>query len=133
MFTPSPSMFYQTDDLVSNLFASSQNAKFQRFPLLNVDSSLRGIKKIEPNGVNSNQQRVSSKGVVINLYNGVFDCWGKAAYRLCDFLDLSPRPLFGADDNLQFNPNTTPWFLCAYHACHELFYRNDDREGKLYL
>lgn len=133
LFTPAPSMFYQTDDLVSNLFVNNSNPRFQDFPLVSVDESLRSIKNDAPHGVNSNQQRSDSKGVKTEFYNGVFDCWGKAAYRLCDFLDLSARPLFGTDDNLQFNPNITPWFLCAYHACHELFYRNDDREGKSYL
>lgn len=132
MFTPAPSMFYQTDDLVSNLFINNSNARFQNFPLISVDESLRSIKN-DPNGVNSNQQHSDRKGVLTEFYNGVFDCWGKAAYRLCDFLDLSARPLFGTDDNLQFNPNITPWFLCAYHACHQLYYRNDDREGKSYL
>lgn len=132
MFTPAPSMFYQTDDLLSDMFLKSSNANFQRFPLISVDGSLREIKNSD-NGVGSNQKRIYRSGVTTEFYNGVFDCWGKAAYRLCDFLDLSARPLFGTDDNLQFNPNITPWFLCAYHACHELYYRNDDREGKSYI
>ena len=133
MFTPATSMFYQTDDLVSDMFTRSVGANFQRFPLFSPDASLRFIKNDVSAGVSSNQKHLSRKGVTTEYYNGVFDCWGKAAYRLCDMLDFSARPLFGTDDNLQFNPNITPWFLCAYHACHELFYRNDDREGKSYL
>lgn len=133
IFTPAPSMFYQTDDLVSNMFTKSNpNAHFQSFPLYNVDASLRTIKNDASIGVSGNQKRFSRKGVTTEYYNGVFDCAGKAAYRLCDMLDFSARPLFGTDDTSPFNPNTTPWFLCAYHACHELFYRNDDREGKSY-
>lgn len=128
IYTPAPSMFYQTDDLISGLFGTN-NFQWdkQTFPLFGFDRSVRNIKDNVEGGVNASQE--TSNDLHLNSVN--FDCWGKAIYRLCDMLDYSPLPLF--TDSGTYNPNSTPWFLCAYHACHELYFRNDDREGKSYL
>lgn len=45
--------------------------------------------------------------------------------------DYSYQNLF-SEQKQTFNPKTTPWFLCAYQAVHELYFRNDDREPKSY-
>lgn len=127
MYTPATSMFYQTDDLISSAINRSGLVK-DRFPLYDIDASLLGIKS---QGVNSNQLAYSNDGSDIFYLNSAFDCAGKAALRLLDLLEYSYYPLFDSDA-LNCNPHTTPWFLLAYHACYELYFRNDDRERKSY-
>lgn len=124
MYTPAPSMFYQTDDLVSSVFGSSVDLVKDRFPLFRVDDTLKSI------GSNPNDNSVIAGTL---LPTNMFDCKGKSALRLCDLLDYNPNSLVLPETSSVFNPVSTPWFLCAYHACHELFYRNDDREPKRYL
>lgn len=124
MYTPAPSMFYQTDDLVSSVFGNSSGFVRDHFPVCDIDAILSGI-AVSPNA-NSNIGDFS-------LPSSKFDCAGKSALRLCDLLDYNPVPLTDPVTKTTFNPNETPWFLAAYHACHELYYRNDDRERKNYL
>lgn len=144
MYTPSWSIFYQTDDLVSSMFDTgnvNQNSFFQSFPLLNVDSTLYTIRSTSSSGgVNGNQSKggstlSTSTGSGSSLFtfpNAVFDCVGKSAYRLCDAFQLSPEALFVSDSSVAYNPRITPWFLCAYQACHEFYFRNSDWEPRSY-
>lgn len=124
MYTPSTSMFYQTDDLISSAIIKDSLVK-DKFPRLYIDQSLRQIATV---GVGTNQPAAGN--VVFDAAN--FDCIGKAAYRLCDAFDLSALSLFNATGTTDYNPKSTPWFLCAYQAAYELYYRNDDREPKSY-
>lgn len=130
MYTPAPSLFYQTDDLVSSLFKDGRFSLLDnsKFPVLDYDQVMRNIQGLEGGGVNSNQ---SFNGYFFP--NDSFDCAGRAAVRLTDLLDLSCCSLF--DENVQHNPVSTPWFLAAYHAIYELYqgYRNSDREKKSYI
>lgn len=129
MYTPSTSLFYQTDDLLSSLVDKASLVK-DRFPIWNVDDSLHTIQNV---GVNSAQLAPDS---LVQLSVGEFDCVGKAAVRLLDLLGYNIGGLFNnwtTNPNAVFNPNATPWFLLAYHACHQLYFRNDDRQNKSYL
>lgn len=123
MYTPSWSIFYQTDDLPSSVFAVDdfQTSGFPRFDLDSVLNNMRNT------GVNNPQQ----KGDVV-YYNEAFDSQGKAAIRLLDLLDYSYYALFTDTSANPINPTTTPWFLCAYKACYEMYFRNDDREPRDY-
>lgn len=131
MYTPAPSMFYQTDDLISNQFTSS-DASWEKFPVLDLDVVLQRIKSDSQAGVNDSQFYAGER-----FYQGAFDCRGKAAVRLCDLLEYDFYGLFEQFDTstTHYNPVHTPWFLLAYHACYELYngYRNSDREPKTYL
>ena len=124
MYTPAPSMFYQTDDLVSSLFVTTNDLVKDKFPLYRIDEVLSGI------AASPNNPAWAASG---QLPTTKFDCLGKGALRLCDLLDYNPVPLTDPVTETTFNPNETPWFLAAYHACHELYYRNDDREPKSYI
>lgn len=132
MYTPAPSMFYQTNDLIS---ASFQYKDLKSFPLYDLDSSILSIVNDSAGGVNSNAKyNIGINGPqTIDMPNNLFDCRGKAAIRLLDDLQYSSYTFFRGSDTALVNPKSTPWFLCAYHACHELYYRNDDREAKRYL
>ena len=126
IYTPSTSIFYQTDDLVSGVFSDSLVKN--RFPVYDLDEALYYIRTASADGsVNGNMK----KGDFV-YPNTIFDCIGKAAYRLCDLFDYNPEHLFGGDETSKYNPVSTPWFLAAYQACHELYFRNDDREPKSY-
>lgn len=122
MYTPAPSLFYQTDDLVSSAFDKETLVK-DRFPVLDVDDILSTI------GGSPQAASLADRG---SLPVTTFDCSGKAALRLADLLDYNPVPI--VEPTLTGgNPTTTPWFLAAYHACHQLYFRNDDRELKDYV
>ena len=129
LYTPSPSLFYQTDDLVSSLFKQDASPVFinDRFPVLSYDDCLFEIKNNSGGGLNS---PMSFNGYIYP--SDSFDSAGRAAVRLTDLLDLSCCSLF---DDTQHNPVSTPWFLSAYHAIYELYqgYRNSDRESKSYI
>lgn len=127
MYTPATSMFYQTDDLISSAI-DRENLVKERFPLFNIDESLLELKTL---GVNSNQIAYYDGSSPIYMLNSAFDCAGKAALRLLDLLEYSYYPLFDSQAT-NCNPHTTPWFLLAYHACYQLYFRNDDRERKRY-
>lgn len=136
IYLPALNLFYQTDDLVSGIFnekdASNNYLKNQRFPLMDYSSALKSIHDDSSHsGVNGNQVYAG-----IEYDNASFDCQGKAAFRLCDLLDLSPADLFvPTEDTEKCNPHSTPWFLCAYHAIYENYaaFRNTDREKRSYL
>lgn len=122
MYTPSTSIFYQTDDLLSSVFAND-NLKRDGFPTLRIDQVLAGIATAPSLGSTHNG---------VTLPNSMFDCIGKSAIRLADLLDYNP--IVVVEPSLTGgNPTTTPWFLAAYHACHQLYFRNDDRERKDYF
>lgn len=127
MYTPATSIFYQTDDLISSVI-QKDSLDTDRFPLFNIDSAL--IKLKTSLGVNGNQA-YGENGNYVSMLNSSFDCAGKAALRLLDLLEYSYYPLFDSDAS-NCNPHTTPWFLLAYHACYQLYYRNDDRQQKAY-
>lgn len=125
MFTPAPSMFYQTDDLISSAFENHNH--FDHFPLFDIDTVVHDI---QTSGLSTEQEKVVGD-VEVDFDTESFDCRGKAVLRLLDMFDYSYQNLF-SEQKQTFNPKTTPWFLCAYQAVHELYFRNDDREPKSY-
>lgn len=136
------SWLWKTDDLINGnyLFGFSQ----EDFPLAKFDDFFSGLysnssgKKWEdiniyPFGDLTNGAILSAQG---------FDALGKGAYRLLDLLGYNPNGVFhqyALDNQLSIvggeysNPNVCPWFLCAYQAIHQLWFRNDDREKKSYF
>lgn len=134
MFTPSTSMFYQTDDLISSVFDKSlagNSIKINRFPIVNLDSYLIANRDEWNGGQRMNAFNVSSSSEDSVFFDPrVFDCYGKSVARFLNFFDYSLRPMFeGSGDN----PSSTPWFACAYQAVYQNYYRNDDREPKDYM
>lgn len=134
IYTPAPSLFYQTDDLISGMFketdSDGESLRNDHFPILDVDAALRSV----VTGSGGANRNMVFNG--ISYPNDSFDCAGRAAARLCDLLDFNPATLFEASTStVKHNPNVTPWFNCAYHAIYELYegYRNSDREKKSYI
>lgn len=125
LYTPSSSMFYQTDDLVSGLFNKSQMIK-DAFPVLNVDACLQSI--ASDDGLSKGQFKLDGS----RLNPNVFDCAGKAAVRICEDFKYNPYSLLNEGNN---NFNDFPYALLAYHAVYQLHdkYRNMDRQSKSYL
>lgn len=138
LYTPTWSLFYQTDDLVSSVFANGvQNLNASGFPLYNLDLDLvemrDGVNGFT-GGVNADQYKMSSKQSLeqaTRYPNAVFDCAGKAASRLLDLFRLNDGILYSARDE-GVNPKFTPWFLAAYQAVHEFYYRDTDWEPRSY-
>ena len=128
IYTPTTSIFYQTDDLISSSIDRDSLVK-DRFPVYDIDATIREM-GADSYGFDGTQTKTVGNETVSYPTN-VFDCRGKALIRLCDLLQYSVTPVFQPD--LVENPRTTPWFLCAYQAIHELWYRNDDRERKSYI
>lgn len=138
LYTPAWSLFYQTDDLVSSVFANGvQNMNASGFPLYDLDTDLAEIrdgKNGYTGGVNADQYKMSSKqslGDATKYPNAVFDCAGKAASRLLDLFRLNDGILYSARRE-GVNPKFTPWFLAAYQAVHEFYYRDTDWEPRSY-
>lgn len=128
LYSPSSSMFYQTDDLVSSVFEGSKS-NLNHFPLLNVTDSLL---EINDNGnFSAGQPWLSSSTRRLNP--DVFDCYGKAAVRICEDFKFNPVSVVSGDTGRNFN--VFPYALAAYHAVYELHdrYRNNDREAKSYI
>lgn len=128
MYTPAPSLFYQTDDLVSSLIYKDMLNK-DSFPLVNIGGSMYAslldggsLDYSKPDSLFANN---------LSLDTLFFDCKAKAIVRLCDMLRFDYSAVF-AEQYQTSNPNITPWFLLAYHACHQLYFRNDDREVRNY-
>lgn len=128
MYTPVTSMFYQTDDLFSSAIDRDQLIK-DAFPALDINSFfLNSNTTYSPSG---NQPA----GTWADGYSSNrFDCAGKSYYRILELLGYNPKTVFGnASVNVGTqNPVVTPWFLAAYQACYQDFYRNDDRERRNY-
>ena len=139
MYLPSSSLFYETDDLVSSVFASNVS---QEFPVFDFPTWL--------NTNFSNELIAANASVLVSQANGIgairlpidnFDCIGKSLYRMWDLLDMSPDVLLDCMSNKTdsagnkmsyYYPQYTPWFALAYQAIYQLFFRNDDREKKQY-
>ena len=129
MYTPAPSLFYQTDDLISSAINRISLRK-DYFPLVDIDATLKGLT------TNHSSAEFGGDSAFIStepLYAHSFDCLGKQTVRMCDWFNINPAPLFGGNDT----PNGvyTPWYALAYHACYYLYagYRNEDREKKQYF
>lgn len=135
MYTPSSSMFYQTDDLVSSVFADkSLWNSFDTFPVYNFEDFLKDNFTSEGNPIQSLPQPLFGVSDP-NLPYQSFDCLGKSIYRIWDFFDMCPLALLATIDNdmpLTEYPTYTPWFALAYQAVYQLYFRNDDRERKNY-
>lgn len=136
MYTPSSSMFYQTDDLVSSVFASDSFVSdvFPTYDFKNFLSySFVDSGEYDPHPIYSLPQPVKGDQEP-NLPYECFDVQGKSIFRLWDLLDMNPMALLYTIDNQEFfdYPSFTPWFALAYQAIYQLFFRNDDREPKNY-
>lgn len=125
IYTPTTSIFYQTNDLISSNF-NFQSLQKNRFPMYDIDANINALRA----DLARPQKKYDSNGGYVEFNNLAFDCLGKGLVRLLDMLQYNTRILF--EEYTQTNPHTTPWFLCAYHAIHELYFRNDDREFKDY-
>lgn len=128
MYTPAPSLFYQTDDLISSAINRIALRK-DYFPLVDIDATLKGLT------TNHTSAEFGGDSAFVStepLYAHSFDCLGKQTIRMCDWFNINPAPLFGGNDTP--NGAYTPWFALAYQACYYNYsgYRNEDREKKQY-
>lgn len=139
MYTPSTSLFYQTDDLISSNF-NRDTLKADSFPVFNFGSFT--ISDTAPDIEESWFLRFQN-AVADPVYRSTtsiqqttnFDCVGKNIYRMFDFLDMKPSILGESPSTAsEVYPAYTPWFALAYQAIYQLYpqYRNFDRERKLY-
>lgn len=141
MYTPSNVLHYGTDDLISSVFTGTgADGLRDKFPVLNLNETFGTFASQIGNddsyltdwrGYNVIPTPVGS------LTNG-FYCAGQSAFRLLDMLGYNPKGVFMSstlhDGNTDFyNPSVTPWFLAAYQAIYQLYFRNDDREKKDYV
>ena len=134
MYTPTSSMFYQTDDLVSSVFADkNQWASFSSFPTYQFFDFLENNFTSSGTPCQSLSQPLFGSSDPILPYQ-TFDCLGKSIFRIWDFFDMSPLAIMSTiDSDYGYAlPNYTPWFALAYQAIYQLFFRNDDRERKNY-
>lgn len=135
MYTPSSSLFYQTDDLVSGIFGGgSASLKKDGFPVMDISTWLTS-KFVTRYADACTMFGLGANATYLPVTS--FDCNGKSVYRIWDFLDMSPDVLLDAIRDTGSNsatsyPDLTPWFALAYQACYQLYYRNDDREPKNY-
>ena len=135
LYTPSSSMFYQTDDLVSSVFADkSQWSSFKDFPTYDFGMFLGDNFTTTGTPIQSLPQPLfGSSDPLLNWR--VFDCQGKSIFRIFDLLDMWPTSILYTIDNDSTPssvPSYTPWFALAYQAIYQLYFRNDDRERKNY-
>lgn len=134
------SWLWKTDDLINGNYTTFSQ---EDFPVAKLDDFFKGLivdqagKKWEdyvsyPFGDRTNGAILAAQG---------FDSLGKGSYRLLDLLGYNPNGVFSqyvTEHNISVvggeytNPNVCPWFLCAYQAIHQLWFRNDDREKKSY-
>ena len=135
MYTPASSMFYQTDDFVSGVF-DSPSFNDSSFPVFDFQGFLAQIRGEALDLLDVESHLTDS----YSLRSDFFDVFGKSIYRIWDFLDMSPTAILDAAGGLTYNgktidvvyPNYTPWFVLAYQAIYQLYFRNDDREVKNY-
>lgn len=133
IYTPSPSMFYQTDDLISSLVEKESLIK-DRFPVVDIDKCITdyisNASQTYPQGFSTIPQYEGTLSIDPN----VFDCLPKSSVRFLELLGMNPYKWFNQSDNRIGNTKFTPWFACAYQAVYQLYerYRNDDREPKDY-
>ena len=125
LYTPTTSIFYQTNDLISSNF-NFQSLQKTSFPKYDIDANINNLRA----DLSRAQKKYGFDGTVVEYNPLAFDCLGKSLVRLLDMLQYNTHTLF--EDLPNANPHTTPWYLCAYHAIHELYFRNDDREFKDY-
>lgn len=139
------SFLWKTDDLINGRYNAFDSADFPVIALNRyfvdefVDASSMNFSQLcesIPNAAGTNVDSFSS-----SLISGGFDAFGKGVYRLLDLLGYNPQGVFRKyyydDTNHTFytgseNLSVTPWYLCAYQAIHQLYFRNDDREPKSY-
>lgn len=137
MYTPAMSLFYQTDDLISSNFAKS-NIITDRFPLYDIDKYFSVQDSYDPAAtcVFEHYDDVGSETQTVEMPTNIWDCRGRAFHRILDAFDYNADVVLGYQDAGPIinhkNPVSTPWFLCAYQAAYQLYYRNDDREHKNY-
>ena len=137
MYTPSMSLFYQTDDLLSSSFQKGR-MDVSKFPSINLNGLISTVRADVAQGgytFSSYPYRASFGSESIDYNPNIWDCAMKSFMRMADFLDYNPSPVFAPDGaSAMWNPVHTPWFALAYQAVYQLYdrYRNSDREGKNY-
>ena len=136
LYTPSSSLQWDTDDLISSLI--DKNSLRDKFPLFSVNQTTYEMKMHETLDPQGNP--IPWQSEMSAFYpDSHFDCKGKAYFRLLDLLGYNPLGVV-TDQTAQLipaegcNPNIFPDKLAAYHAIHELYegFRNSDREPKSY-
>lgn len=135
IYTPAPSLFYQTDDLISSNFVKSDSEFLGHFPRYDIDNSLANqMYDLDSTAGHANDAVPYYQDTTAHtLPTTGFDCKGKSYHRILDMFGYAADAVIsynitGFDSNLHWNPVTTPWFLCAYQACYQKYFRNDDRE-----
>ena len=140
MYTPSTSMFYQTDDLLSSQFVKSSFSDTTKFPVYNFGNF---IPSLTSDIAMFNYQAVAymDNGIPVRYWPYTFDSIGKSVFRMFDFFDMNPNILLDTlgevDDpdggrSIEDYPKFTPWFALAYQAIYQLYFRNDEFEPKNY-
>lgn len=140
MYTPAPSMFYQTDDLVSSALLKTSFPDTTKFPVFDLKGSF-GPVFADATVPNNACVYATIDGNPRTLNNQAFDCLGKSLFRMFDFFDIPVEPFLDHMGHLEDEsgrtaiddlPSFTPWFALAYQAVYQLYFRNDDREPKNY-
>lgn len=134
MYTPTSSMFYLTDDLISSVIDKAALDP-EKFPVFGAAHKFYR----DSEGTNTwfdafYGARASATYSTGEEYR-YFDCVGKNIFRMWDFLDLAPWYLYDHGNvNIDNYPLFTPWFALAYQAIYQLHpgFRNTDREEKCY-
>ena len=138
LYTPSLSLFYQTDDLISSNIVRSDLVK-DRFPLIDIDGSIDDYVSsycISGTNINYDQPQGAHGSYVVSAGAGVFECAPKSSIRFLDFMRLSSAQWFRSSYQVTdyHNPNIFPWYPLAYQCVYQNWdkYRNSDREQKVY-
>lgn len=134
MYTPSSSMFYQTDDLLSSL-VDRDALDSTNFPVYD----FKGILDDSRTPFITEFDSVKTQAACFKDYQSLplsqFECIGRSFYRMFDALRMNPS-ILGCEpaDAVSIYPNFTPWYALAYQAIYQLspLFRNTDREPKNY-
>lgn len=138
MYTPSSSMFYQTDDLLSSLVDKSR-LNSSSFPVIKLGFTDETVTQSWFTQFD-NQYFLgpfvqNGAGISpVSLNNEFFDCFGMSVLRMFDALRMNPAILGQSASVRSHYPAFTPWFALAYQAIYQLSpqFRNTDREVKNY-
>lgn len=134
LYTPTSSLFYQTDDLVSSMFASFRNnpSFYEGFPTMDVGQYINTL-VTNPSFPTFQSVMYGDDSSAVKLPADRFDLLITSLYRMFDLFDMNPNILMlNTNINNENYPAFTPWFPLAYQAIYQLYFRNDDREPKNY-
>lgn len=123
LYTPFGSQLMQTNDELSSAISYGDIPDEEKFPLLNVFSSIAELGISEQSEPNT-------------------ECIGKSLVRLLDALDANPYIVFNPAFNHDLpastplpvgyasHPKISPWLFAAYQAIYQDYFRNDNLERR---